>query len=64
MAATTPPKSDVEKAATTARESGCDDKEAEENQTSSQGDQDELLVTEISFNPLDEILSFIRLAYD
>ncbi|EGC45672.1 MFS multidrug transporter [Histoplasma capsulatum var. duboisii H88] len=44
MAATKPPKSDVEKAATTARESGCDDKEAEENQTSSQGDQDELLV--------------------
>ncbi|KAG5290066.1 MFS multidrug transporter [Histoplasma ohiense] len=44
MAATTPPKSDIEKAATTARESGGDDKEAVENQTSSQGDQDELLV--------------------
>lgn len=49
MAPTTPPKNDVEKAVTTVQESGSEDKEAKENQTGSQEDQDELLVKAISY---------------
>ncbi|KAL2371819.1 hypothetical protein RJ035_002834 [Blastomyces gilchristii] len=44
MAPSNPPKGDVEKSVTAVQESRSEDKEAEENQTNSQWDQDELLV--------------------